>query len=288
MKITKLNLQDTLPLTCSRSGTCCHGKKVLLNPWELFSLAKEKKNSAREFRDLYTDFGGIQLKFNGKSEWKGQAACSLYVDNLGCSVHLGRPLACRLYPLGRQIQSDEVHYIYEGEKFPCLTDCSEVLGLPQLSVGEYLQGQETEQFEKGQDEYLELMQNLADMAFSFLLDTGLAESADTKTLQLWQALGSETPEVLAQRIGQEWIDCLLIPEISMECVDPISFVSEHTVLLQNKAQEQFGTLTSNQEFHEASVLLMAIALHLTRGIGANPVVLAEHWCAEARGFMRDK
>ena len=52
MITTKLRIQDSLPLTCSRGGTCCHGNTVLLNPWELARLAQEKKITPREFRDL--------------------------------------------------------------------------------------------------------------------------------------------------------------------------------------------------------------------------------------------
>jgi Fe-S-cluster containining protein len=288
MQTTQLSLEDTLPLTCTRAGTCCHGNLVLLNPWELFSLAKEKKKTTREFRDFYTEFGGIKLRFDGKADSKGKAACSQYVDGFGCSVHLGRPMACRLFPIGRQIHNSEVQYIYQGAKFPCLDGCPDVVELPHLSVGEYLQGQKTEHYEKAQDAYLELMQNLADMAFELFLDTGLAESGDTKTLSLWETMGNEGPEFLANRIGNEWIDCLMVPEISEDCIDPMAFVQKHTELLQTKAQEKFGALNTNQEFHEASVIIMGVALHLAQGIGANREGLAEHWCETAKGFLNDK
>ena len=277
MITTKLHIHDKLPLTCTRTGTCCHGKLVLLNPWELVCLAREKKITPREFRALYCEFGGIRLRFDGKKGWKGQQACSQYVENFGCSVHLGRPLSCRLYPLGRQIQSEEVVYIFQGSEFPCLDGCPEVTGLLHLSVGEYLKGQETNKFEKAQDEYLDLMQNLADIAFVLLLDTGLAKSGDKKTLPLWRIIGNELPEVLADRIGHEWIDCLMLPEISEDLDDPISFAQKHNDLLQLKVQEKFGALQTNQELHEASVLIMGVSLHLARGIRANPKILAEHW-----------
>lgn len=282
MQTTKLNIQDTLPLTCSRTGTCCHGKQVLLNPYELDCLAKEKQISPREFRNLYCEFGGIRLKFDGKPGWKKQHACSQYIENFGCSVHLGRPLSCRLYPLGRQIQSEEVHYIFQGDEFPCLEGCPEVSQLPQLTVDKYLKGQVTEKFEKAQDEYLNLMQNMADIAFVFLLETGLAESGDTKTLALWRKMGNEAPEKLVERIGQEWIDCLLLPEISDDIDDSVSFVQKHNELLHQKANEKFGALQTNQEFHEASVLMMGVALHLARGLGANPQDLASHWIEIAK------
>jgi Fe-S-cluster containining protein len=254
----------------------------MLNPWELASLAREKGITPREFRDLYCEYGGIRLRFDGAVGWRDKLACSQYVGDFGCSVHLGRPLACRLFPLGRQIQNEEVHYMYQGAEFPCLEGCPEVTGLPLLNVGEYLKGQETERFEKAQDEYLDVMQSLADSAFELLLDTGLAESGDTETLPMWRKMGSMLPEILADRIGQEWMDSLMIPEISDKLADPVLFARKHADLLQLKAQEKFGALQTNQEIRNACVFIMGIALHLARGLGANPEILAEHWIVTAK------
>lgn len=287
MQTTKLQLQDKLPLTCSRRGTCCHGNLVMLNPWELACLAGAKKLSPGEFRNLYCDYGGIRLKFDGKTNWQEKKACSQYQDDVGCSVHAWRPLACRLFPLGRQIQNDDLIYMYQGDKFPCLEFCPEVSDMPQLSVSEYLVDQQTEAFEMAQNEYLKLMQNLADIAFEILLDTGLAESGDKETLSLWRIMGNELPEVLADRIGPEWIDSLMIPEISVEPLDPISFTRKHNDLLQLKVQEEMGTLQTYRELHEASVLIMGLALHLSRALGAKPEMLSEHWIntAKSHGAM---
>ncbi len=282
MITTKLSLQDSLPLTCSRTGTCCHGKQVLLNPWELLCIAKEKKITPKEFQDLYCDLGGIRLRFDGNKDKLGQSACGQYIENFGCAVHLGRPLACRLYPLGRQIQNEEVQYIFEGKEFPCLNGCPEVVNLPYLSVGEYLQGQVSEKFENSQDEYLEVMQNLADVAFALLLDTGLSASGDKKTIQEWRKIGEESPEILADRIGKEWREAIMLPKITEQIEDPILFARRHNEILQLKVQATFGSLQSNQEFHEASVLIMAVALYLAKAIGANPSSLAEHWIEIAK------
>jgi Fe-S-cluster containining protein len=282
MQTTKLSSKSILPLTCSRSGTCCFGKAVMLNPWELFRFSQEKKITPREFRDLYCEFGGIRLRFDGKQDKKGQQACSQYLDNVGCSVHQGRPLACRLYPLGRQIQFDKAHYIFEGDTFPCLTDCAEVLELPKLSVGEYLKGQEADPFEKAQDAYLIVMQNIADIAFELLLNSGLTESKGSKTLALWREMSNELPEVLAERIGKEWIDCLMIPAITANIQNPITFVQKHNDILQLKAQEELESVTTNQELHEVTVLIMGVALHLSRGLGADTKGIAEHWIETAK------
>jgi Fe-S-cluster containining protein len=281
MQTTKLTKETILPLTCTRSGTCCFGKAVMLNPWELFNLSKEKKITSREFRDLYCEFGGIRLRFNGEKDTKGQHACSQYKEDIGCSVHQGRPLACRLYPLGRQIQFDTAAYIYEGDTFPCLTDCSQVLELPKLSVGEYLKGQEADPFEKAQDAYLIVMQNIADIAFELLLDSGLAASGDTKTLAVWRKLGIESPELLAVRIGQNWMDCLMLPDIAAT-ENPITFAQKHNDLLLLKAQKEFGNLKTLQELHDASVLIIGVALHLSRALGADTKGISEHWITTAK------
>ncbi|QXP65231.1 YkgJ family cysteine cluster protein [Polaribacter sp. HaHaR_3_91] len=282
MQTTKLSTESILPLTCSRAGTCCFGKAVMLNPWELFSFSKEKKVSPRDFRDLYTDFGGIRLTFNGKQDKKGQNACSQYIENHGCSVHQGRPLACRLYPLGRQIQFKKADYIFEGAQFPCLTDCAEVLNLPKLSVGDYLKGQGAAPFEKAQDAYLNVMQNIADIAFELLLDSGLSASGDTKTLTLWREMGNELPEILAERIGKDWIDALMIPEIKEVGDNSIEFAQKHNELLLLKAQKQFDSLQTLDQVHEVCLLIMGVALHLSRGLGADTKGIAELWIETAK------
>ena len=270
MITTKLNLEDKLPLTCSRTGTCCHGKTVWLNPWELALISREKKISRTDFIEQFCDFGGIKLKFEGEKGWKDLKSCSQYIPNFGCSVHLGRPLACRLYPLGRQIQSEKVHYIHEGKEFPCLEGCPEVVNLPFMTVGEYIQDQSAGEFEKSQDNHLELMQQLANIAFELFLDTGLAQSGDTETLNEWIKLGQITPDELNVRIGKDWLNALVLPEIeSLE--NPNQFTNQHTQLLLAKAQEQFGTLITFEEVKNASVLIMGVALQLSRSFGADPL-----------------
>ena len=172
--------------------------------------------------------------------------------------------------------------MYQGTEFPCLEGCPEVSGLPQLTVGEYLNEQRTELFEKAHDEYLNLIQQLADIAFELFLDTGLAESGDRETLYLWRKMGAELPDTLAASIGTDWMDSLMIPEIPDDTEDPVQFVRKHSDLLHLKAQEKFGILQTNPEFQKASVLIMGVALYLARGLGANTEILVEHWIETAK------
>lgn len=279
---TKLSFTDELPLTCSRTGSCCHGKMVRLNPWELAKLAGAKGLSPREFRDAYCDYGGIQLRFDGEPGWKGLSSCSQYKTGFGCKVHSGRPLVCRLYPLGRQKQGEKKHYIYQGGDFPCLEGCPEVVDLPSLTVSQYIDGQGTRDYEAVQDSYLELMQDIADGAFSLFLESGLSESGDKKTLRLWREMGGEKPEELAKRIGAQWIDRLMLPDLEKDRENSQSFTESHFALLQSAFEEKISPLESPDEYCEASVLLMGLALHLGRALGAEPSDLAAHWIGTAK------
>lgn len=245
-------------------------------------LAVAKGISPEEFRKKHTRSAGIVLLFNGNPNHTGKPSCSLYADGLGCSVHPFRPLACRLFPLGRQIQNGTTQYMHEGLEFPCLKECPEVLGLPKLTVEEYLIGQETSAFEQAQDAYLEIMQNLADVAFELLLDTGLAESGDTQTLASWRKLGAMDAVALGEQIPAQWLDLLVIPDLQVQSEDVLNFVQGHQELLNTKIQELSETLSTLDAVREAAILMMALALFLSHSIGADSEGLSEHWIEIAK------
>jgi len=279
---TPLALTDTLPLTCTCSGACCQGKAVWLNPWELACLARAKGLTPRVFRDLYCEYGGIRLRFDSPPGGNGCAPCSLYTPGCGCSAYAGRPLACRLYPLGRELRGKNVHYMHRGARFPCLSSCPEAADLPQLTVAAYLAGQDVAPGVAAQEGYLDLMQRLADGAFVLLLETGLAETGDRMTLQLWRERGKNDPKHLAKRLGPLWIDRLMLPGISDGLDDPAAFSRRHHDMLQAEAQVSFGNLGDAAAVREASGVMMGLALHLGRGLGADPADLAGRWIETAK------
>jgi hypothetical protein len=126
------------------------------------------------------------------------------------------------------------------------------------------------------------MQNIADIGFELLLDSGLAASGDTKTLAVWREIGNESHELSAKRIGKDWMDLLMIPAITEDAENPIIFAQKHNDLLLLKAQEEFRSIQTLEELHEASVLIIAVALHLSRGLGADTKGISEHWIETAK------
>lgn len=282
MQTTSLSLDSHLPLTCSRAGTCCHGNLVRLNPWELARLAHEKQLSVVEFITQFTGAGGLVLQFNGSKNNFGKQACGLYKANFGCSVHDARPLACRLFPLARKIQNEAVEYIHQGSAFPCLKECPEVVELPHLTVGEYLKGQATVNFENVQDEYLEMMQNLADVALMLLLETSLLQHPEFKMLATWKQLGKITPELLSNTIGEEWMNRLMLPNLNVDPLDASAFIKIHNELLLQEAQMLCDQLSTIQEMFDAANRMMAMALYLAHALGADATGLSEWWIQIAK------
>jgi Fe-S-cluster containining protein len=278
---TVLALEDHLPLTCTRAGTCCHGKQVWVNPWEVACLAKAVNLTPRLCRERHLCCGGIRIRFSGAPGWKDLPACDFYVHGSGCRAHAGRPLACRLYPLGRERQALSVRYLHQGTVFPCLNGCPDVTTLPTLTVARYLAGQGVAPGEAAQEAYLAVMQDLADGAFILLLESGLAARGDTATLRAWRQLGSLPDDVLPTQIEPSWLDLLTVPDLTASPEDPVAFIAQHLQRLQERAQRSFADLTDDTALHEASCLMMALALHLGRSLGCSPLQATQQWIATA-------
>jgi uncharacterized protein len=83
---------------CNACGSCCTDKRITLSPYEIARIAESLGATTREVLEQHTDEGGTVLRF-------GASGCT-FKDGPRCGVHSGRPLACRLYPLGRYVTPD--------------------------------------------------------------------------------------------------------------------------------------------------------------------------------------
>lgn len=277
-KDTLLELGARLPLTCTRSGSCCHRKAIWVNPWELACLARAKRRTQREFRDRETTHGGIRLRVGTDAE----LTCGQYDPAVGCTVHAGRPLACRLYPLGRRREGEAVRYLHPGAAFPCLQGCPEVTALPALTVADYLAGQEGAAGEVAQDAYVELTLDLAEAALVLFLEGGLAASGDTGTLPRWLELGGLPDAERAALLPPAWLDALTIPELETSLEDPAGFAAEQLALLQSRPESSVAEPATPAELRATCQLLMASSLHLGRATGIDPRALSARWVATAK------
>ncbi len=271
---------ERLPLTCTRQGTCCHGKMVWINPWEAARLAHALGAPLARFAERELCDGGIRLRFEGAHRWRDQPACALYRDGAGCAAHAARPLACRLYPLGRTRVGERVSYGYDGPVFPCRVGCPGVDQLPELTVGEYLAGQDVADGEAVADAYVELVQDLAEGAFVIVVDSGLAASGRGGVLEGWRRVARMGHQPRAEALGAGLAQALLEP--NLDPADGRAFVAAHAQLLQEFAQRAFAALATADELVAASARMLAAALHLAASLNADRGVLTERWLASAR------
>jgi hypothetical protein len=110
-----MNRKSPFSYVCNACGRCCHDKVITLSPYDVLRLARAAGITTREAISGYTIRRGSILRFTG-----GGACAAL--EGARCGVHRGRPLACRLYPLGIEHDGDK-------ERFATLEPAPHSLGV---------------------------------------------------------------------------------------------------------------------------------------------------------------
>lgn len=147
----KIGLDDTFKFDCKMCGKCCiHRDDILLNPKDIYNMAKELNLTTDELVEKYceTYIGQdsripiVRLKPRGSVH-----RCPLLKDRK-CRVHDAKPGICKLYPLGRllellgktaaDIDMDSIQYIFnkpnckgsEGSGTHTVREWLESFGIP--------------------------------------------------------------------------------------------------------------------------------------------------------------
>jgi hypothetical protein len=81
---------------CNRCKRCCYAKRIPLNPYDLIRLSEALGKPTAEVIERFTE-GGVALTADADRE----GSPCVFLGPEGCTVHPGRPGACRIYPLGR-------------------------------------------------------------------------------------------------------------------------------------------------------------------------------------------
>ena len=172
---------------CNACSRCCHNKAIRVGPYEILRLARCLGMTTTEFIARHTEAGGTILRMRDENN----RAC-IFLDEKGCSVHPDRPLACRLYPLARWVDSDGV------ESFGHLTPHPKTEGVYGSSgcVGDYLDKQGVAPFFEMGDRYGLVYQRMVDRL----------ESIDPDELELRQSSRNDVDETEAGIAASPWID----------------------------------------------------------------------------------
>src|SRR5271156_643920 len=141
---------------CNRCGLCCRNKVITLSPYDVIRIARAAAISTGAAVARYTLRRGSLLRFLPD----GRCAAG---EGLRCTIHPGRPLACRFYPLGleRARGTDGLTYV---ERFVRLEPASGSLGIYGAAgtVTEFLDGQEVAPYLDAVARYYPLVGNFRD------------------------------------------------------------------------------------------------------------------------------
>ena len=97
-------LDEEFKFNCTMCGKCCINREdILLNPKDMFNLAKELNMEPKQVLEAYCEtyigsdsrFPIVRLKPKGSIK-----RCPLLKDRK-CSVHKAKPTVCAMFPIGR-------------------------------------------------------------------------------------------------------------------------------------------------------------------------------------------
>ncbi len=99
-----MDRQSQFSYRCGACGRCCHNQVISLSPAELLAIARASGIATGAARARYTERRGSLLRF------RADGGCAA-LEGVRCSIHPGRPLACRIYPLGLERTPDGDRFI---------------------------------------------------------------------------------------------------------------------------------------------------------------------------------
>lgn len=189
---------------CQGCGRCCHHKTIRVGPYEIARLAEVLGTTTTEVIDRYLAEDGATLRTVEED------AC-VFLDGTRCGVHAGRPLVCRLYPLGWATSSRGGEAFVELEPHP---ETEGVYG-EDGTVGDYLETQETAPYERAAARYTAVLRRIESLAETEGPDPGPPPpltDVDRAVTEECELRGVEVPETVEERVGlhleilQRWLD----------------------------------------------------------------------------------
>jgi Fe-S-cluster containining protein len=143
-----VNRKSPFSYVCNACGLCCHDKVIALSPYDVLRLARTAGITTREAIERYTIRRGSILKFT-------DGGGCIALEGTRCGVHRGRPLACRIYPLGIERVGHD-----NREEFVRLEPAAESLGVYGIdaTVNDFVEAQGVGPYLEANKRYASLLQ----------------------------------------------------------------------------------------------------------------------------------
>ncbi len=208
-----LSESDLLQLACGSAGcsaNCCtKSAPIILNPYEIALICHE---SGMSYEDLLDIVETGRAKAFPLVMLPRDPACYFWSAR-GCSIYQARPLACRLYPLGRVFDHGQSHIVQ-----PELNVCAGLAPAPAGTVADYLAGQDVDLQIRMADRWIEFVSDIEQLplpdapvtsiAFHMLVyspdtppalgQTGSGLSSEDSFILRLITAGEQLPRLLAQ------------------------------------------------------------------------------------------
>jgi len=143
---------DLLQLSCGTDGcpsTCCKASApIILNPYEIALMCCASGKSYENLLDIVdTDrANGFPLVMLPRDP-----VCFFWTET-GCRIYEARPLACRLFPLGRVFDKEQSHLV-----LPEQNRCTGLAMVPKQTVADYLRSQNVDKLILMADRWIEFV-----------------------------------------------------------------------------------------------------------------------------------
>ncbi len=256
-----ISLSAELHLECVRGGGCCHGHRIQVTPWEIACLARQLGMPVIAFRDRHTADGATFLLPDGALDGRGLKGCGLFRAGVGCTAHAARPLACRMYPLGRRLIAGRVVYHHPGRQHGCYAICPDIESRPPRVVGEWLAEQGVHRGEAAHDAYGRLANGLLRQAVALIPDH---QGRGDLVVEM-RRRAALAPGARAALLSPFWYNLVTAPPLDQVVDEPETFVYAHAErLLTAVADGMAGKEAS------AAVLLATIGKQLALVVGTQP------------------
>jgi len=150
-----LDRHDRFEISCDvdgcESNCCTKSAPIILNPYEIALICREGGMSYEDLLDVVetdraNNFPLVMLPRD--------PACHFWTKR-GCRIYRGRPLACRLYPLGRVFEHHASHIVH-----PSVNHCTGISSAPSRTVADYLASQDTDLLIRMADAWIEFVNEI--------------------------------------------------------------------------------------------------------------------------------
>ena len=242
-----MNRATDFSYQCACCGRCCHDQVITLSPIDLIAIARAAAITTGEARARFTTRRGSLLKFTSRG--------CVALDGTCCTIHQGRPLACRLYPLGIERDGADDRFV----RLEPARDSAGVYGLDS-TVGDFIAVQGVEERLALNDRYRPLIGILSHRAVS-LVDFDVIEPREFWRAAVREALRESNYD------PNPIIDALFDADAAACACAPI----EHTVAAHIASIIDIAQSEPRAEILAAAAVMLAVSLGYspTEAIPAN-------------------